>query len=90
VNRPAIGVTAYREGRITRHRYGPVFLEKSGKALLKWGGRMYEYSVKGETLQLKEYTPPFQFDEGDRPPGPDALSGEWTKQGTSPKREGER
>jgi hypothetical protein len=91
VKRPAISLTTYRQGEAVHHEYGPIFLEKSGKPLLKWGGRMYEYRFKGEAIQLKEYIPPFQFDEGgeDKPPDPDALSGEWTKQGSPLKREGD-
>ena len=91
VKRPAISLTTYRKGEAVHQTYGPVFLEKSGKPLLKWGGRMYEYRFKGKTIQLKEYIPPFQFDEGDedKPPDPDVLSGEWTKKGTPRKREGD-
>jgi hypothetical protein len=92
VNRPAIALTSYCKGEAVHQTYGPVFLERSGKKLLKWGSRMYEYRLKGKTILLKEYkyTPPFQFDdeEGskDQPPDPDALSGEWTSR---PKREGD-
>ena len=92
VKRPAISLTTYRKGEAVHQTYGPVFLEKSGKALLKWGGRMYEYRLEGKTIRLKAYTPPFQFDDGDedKPPEPEALSGEWTKQGSRPEREGDK
>jgi hypothetical protein len=87
VRHPAIALTTYRKGEVVQHVYGPVFLEKSGKKVLKWGNRLYEYRFKDKTIRLKECTAPFQFDDGveEKPSDRDALAGEWTKQANPPK-----
>ncbi|HEY7158056.1 MAG TPA: hypothetical protein VH575_29150 [Gemmataceae bacterium] len=89
--RPAVTIVFYREGKVTRFAYGPVFLEKSGKHLLKRGDRLYRYHLHGKTIRFEEYkyTPPFEFETGEKQQKeeekePDKLFGVWTRKSGPP------
>ena len=78
MKRPAMTVAFYREGELAGFTYGPIFLEKSGKRLVKQGNRLYRYRLSSKTIRFEEYA---GFETGDEPTmeeEPDPVLGIWT------------
>ena len=75
--RPAIAVYYFRHGTMHRSIYGPVFLERSGKPLLRFDGRTLRYELKDNVLR---FTEEFLFDAEEEGRPPIDFSGAWKKQ----------
>ena len=76
--RPAIAVYYFRRGKMHRYIFGPVFLERSGKPLLRFDGRTLRYELKDNVLRFREE---FLFDEEEEAGQPRIdFSGDWKKQ----------
>lgn len=89
--RPALALYRYSDNQNVASEGGPIFLEKNGKKVLRYGGRTYEYTIKADAMEIKEYIPPVQFEDGkdESSDRPDRVIGKWKKLRPLPKEDEE-